>query len=100
MRRPGLSFCGTEGSNPAPSSGESDELRGPADCAWARPPRGAGNRRRDRRVVIDLAGLGAPRIGVIPDAVSADAGERRVELGVVDKERVMPRTKLFARIEI
>src|SRR5271156_7213386 len=50
--------------------------------------------------MIDLAGLGAPRIGVIPDALSADAGERRVELGVADKERVMPRTKLFARIEI
>jgi hypothetical protein len=49
--------------------------------------------------MIDLAGLGAPRIGVIPDALSADAGERRVELGVADKERVMPRTKLFARIE-
>src|SRR6266481_2481173 len=50
--------------------------------------------------MIDLAGLGAPRIGVIPDALSADAGERRVELDVADKERVMPRTKLFARIEI
>src|SRR5215469_9358774 len=50
--------------------------------------------------MIDLARLGAPRIGVIPDALSADAGERRVELGVADKERVMPRTKLFARIEI
>src|SRR6266446_6792423 len=50
--------------------------------------------------MVDLAGLGAPRIGVIPDALSADAGERRVELGVADKERVMPRTKLFARIEI
>src|SRR6516162_10402479 len=50
--------------------------------------------------MIDLAGLGAPWIGVIPDALSADAGQRRVELGVADKERVMPRTKLFARIEI
>ena len=50
--------------------------------------------------MIDLAGLGAPRIGIIPDALSADAGERRVELGVADQERVMPRTKLFARIEI
>src|SRR5580693_5641027 len=37
--------------------------------------------------MVDLAGLGAPRIGVIPDALSADAGERRVELGVADKER-------------
>ena len=27
--------------------------------------------------MIDLAGLGAPRIGVIPDALSADAGQRR-----------------------
>jgi hypothetical protein len=36
--------------------------------------------------VIDLARLGAPRIGVIPDGLSADAGERRVELGVADKE--------------
>src|SRR5215469_13395660 len=50
--------------------------------------------------MIDIAGLGAPRIGVIPDTLSADAGERRVELGIADKERVMPRTKLFARIEI
>jgi hypothetical protein len=50
--------------------------------------------------MIDLAGLGAPRIGVIPDALSADAGERRVELGVADKEGVMPRPELFARIEI
>src|ERR1700757_1842167 len=50
--------------------------------------------------MIDLAGLGAPRIGVIPDALGADAGERRVELGVADKERVMPRSELFARIEI
>src|SRR4029077_515773 len=50
--------------------------------------------------MIDLARLRAPRIGVIPDALSADAGERRVELGVADKERVMPRKKLFARIEI
>ena len=32
--------------------------------------------------MIDLAGLGAPRIGVIPDALRANAGERRVELGV------------------
>src|SRR6516162_10527795 len=50
--------------------------------------------------MIDLAGLGAPRIGVITDAPSANAGERRVELGVADKERVMSRTKLFTRIEI
>src|SRR5215471_15521993 len=50
--------------------------------------------------MIDLAGLGAPRIGVILDALRANAGERRVELGVADKERVVPRTKLFARIEI
>src|SRR5690349_5281503 len=50
--------------------------------------------------MIDLAGVGASRIGVIPDALSADAGKRRVELGVADKKRVMPRTKLFARIEI
>src|SRR6516225_2755288 len=49
---------------------------------------------------IDLAGLGAPRIGVIPDSLSADAGERRVELSVADKKRVMPRPELFARIEI
>src|SRR5215471_1968768 len=50
--------------------------------------------------MIDLAGLGSARIRVIPDALSANTGERRVELGVADKERVMPRTKLFARIEI
>src|SRR6516225_5037220 len=50
--------------------------------------------------MIDLARLGAPRIGAIPDALRADAGERGVELGVADKEREMPRTKLFARIEI
>jgi hypothetical protein len=48
--------------------------------------------------MIDLAGLGTPRIGVIADAPSANAGERRVELGVADKERVMSRTKLFTRI--
>src|SRR5215469_1781111 len=47
----------------------------------------------------DLAGLGAPRIGVIPDTLRANEGERRVELGVADKERVMPWTKIFARIE-
>src|SRR5215813_4094420 len=46
--------------------------------------------------MIDLAGLGTPRIGVITDAPSANAGERRV----ADKERVMSRTKLFTRIEI
>src|SRR5215470_1415931 len=50
--------------------------------------------------MIDLAGPGAPRIGVIPDTLSADAGKRCVELGVADKERVMPRPELFARIEI
>src|SRR6516225_11273781 len=50
--------------------------------------------------MIDLAGLGTPRIGVIPDAPSADTGERRVELAVADKERVMFRTKLLTRIEI
>jgi hypothetical protein len=50
--------------------------------------------------MIDLAGLGAPRIGVIPDTLSADAGERRVKFGVADKEGVMPRPELFARIEI
>ena len=50
--------------------------------------------------MIDLAGLGTPRIGVITDAPSADAGERRVELGVADKEGVMSRTKLFTRIVI
>src|SRR5271170_8378539 len=50
--------------------------------------------------MIDLAGLAAPRIGVIPDALSADAGERRVELGVADKEGVMPRPELFARSKI
>src|SRR5580704_17810826 len=49
---------------------------------------------------IDLAGLGAPRVGVVPDALSADAGERRVELGIADKEGIMPWPKLFARIEI
>jgi hypothetical protein len=32
--------------------------------------------------MIDLARLGAPRIGVIADALSADAGECRVELGI------------------
>src|SRR5262249_39309141 len=41
--------------------------------------------------MIDLAELGAPRIGVIPDALSADPGERSVELGVADEEGVMPR---------
>src|SRR5262249_54750927 len=50
--------------------------------------------------MIDLAGLGAPRIGVIPAPRRAEAGERRVDLGVADKERVMPRTNLFARIKI
>src|SRR6201987_331460 len=50
--------------------------------------------------MIDLARLGAPRIGVIADALSADAGECRVELGIANKQRVMPRTKLFAGIEI
>jgi hypothetical protein len=50
--------------------------------------------------MIDLAGLGATGIGIIPDALSADAGEGRVELGVADKEGVMPRPELFARIEI
>src|SRR5580692_4866779 len=40
--------------------------------------------------MIDLAGLGAPRIGVIADTLSADAGERRVKLGVADQEGVMP----------
>ena len=50
--------------------------------------------------MIDLAGLGAPRIGVILDALGADAGERRVKFGVADKEGVMPRPELFARIEI
>jgi hypothetical protein len=34
--------------------------------------------------MIDFAGLGAPRIGVIPDTLSADASERRVELGIAD----------------
>src|ERR1700752_4118580 len=47
--------------------------------------------------MIDLAGLGAPRIGVIPDALSAEAGERRVELGVADKERGIPPRKPFPR---
>ena len=32
--------------------------------------------------MIDLAGLGTPRIGVITDAPSADAGECRVKFGV------------------
>src|SRR5262249_46280961 len=50
--------------------------------------------------MIDLARFGTPRIGVIPDVPSADAGERCVELGVADKERVMSRTKLFTRVEI
>jgi hypothetical protein len=50
--------------------------------------------------MIDLAGLGAPRIGVIADALSADTGERRVELGVADKEGVMSRPELFTRIKI
>src|ERR1700751_1088421 len=34
--------------------------------------------------MIDLARLGAPRIGVIADALSADAGECRVELGIAN----------------
>ena len=34
--------------------------------------------------MIDLAGLGAPRIGVILDSLRADAGERRVELDIAD----------------
>src|SRR5580704_16104718 len=50
--------------------------------------------------MIDLAGLGAPRIGVILDALGADAGERGVKFGVGDKEGVVPRPELFARIEI
>jgi hypothetical protein len=29
--------------------------------------------------VVDLAGLGAPRIGIMLDAVSANAGERRIK---------------------
>ena len=45
-------------------------------------------------------GLGAARIGVIPDALSTDAGKRRIELGVADKEGIMPRPELFARSEI
>jgi hypothetical protein len=36
--------------------------------------------------MIDLAGLGPPRIGVILDALGADAGERRVKFGVADME--------------
>jgi hypothetical protein len=50
--------------------------------------------------MIDLAGLGAPRIGVILDALGADAGERRVKFGVADKEGVMPRPDLFARAAV
>jgi hypothetical protein len=45
--------------------------------------------------MIDLAGLGAPRVGVILDAMGADAGERRVKFGVADKEGVMPRPELL-----
>ena len=43
--------------------------------------------------MIDLAGLGAPRIGIIPDALSADAGERRVELGVAAVARFALRAR-------
>src|SRR5580700_4190124 len=50
--------------------------------------------------MIDLAGLGAPRIGVILDALGADAGERGGKFGVADKEGVVPRPEFFARIEI
>ena len=50
--------------------------------------------------MVDLARFGAPRIGVILDALSADAGERRIKFGVAYKEGVMPWPELFARIEI
>src|SRR5215472_7323073 len=50
--------------------------------------------------VIDLARLGAARIGVIPGALGADAGEGRIELGVADQESIVPRAELFPRIEI
>src|SRR5215472_157674 len=50
--------------------------------------------------VIDLARLGAARIGVVPGALGTDAGEGRIELGVADQEGVMPRAELFPRIEI
>src|ERR1700692_938444 len=45
--------------------------------------------------VIDLSGFGAPRIGVIPRAQRSDAGERRVELGVADEKRIMPRPEFL-----
>src|SRR5215472_7913841 len=50
--------------------------------------------------VIDLARLGAARIGVVPGALGADAGEGRIELGVADQESIVPRAELFPRIEI
>src|SRR5215470_10647498 len=46
--------------------------------------------------MIDLTPLGAPRIGVIPHTLSADARECRVELGVANEEGVMPRPELLA----
>src|SRR5262249_30992909 len=50
--------------------------------------------------VIDLARLGAARIGVIPGALGADTGEGRIELGVADKKRIVPGADLSPRIEI
>src|ERR1700733_7668558 len=50
--------------------------------------------------MIDLAGFAAPRIGVIPGAQSAYAGERRVELGIADEESIVPRPEFFAGSEI
>jgi hypothetical protein len=48
---------------------------------------------------IDFTGLGAAGVGVIPDALCADTGERRVELGLADKEGAMPRPELVACIK-
>jgi hypothetical protein len=42
----------------------------------------------------------APQIGLVPDALSADAGKCPLELGNADKEGIMPRPELFARLEI
>src|SRR5689334_17074418 len=44
-------------------------------------------------IVIDLAGLGPARIGVIAGTRGADAGKGGVKLGVADEKRVMPRAE-------
>ncbi len=51
-------------------------------------------------VVVDFAGLRAARIGVVADALVADAGEGGVEFGVADQERVVHRPEIGAVGEI